>query len=881
MMEWFNILRARLRALFRRESVLRDIEEELRVHVEMETDTNIERGMPPDEARAATLKSFGNVGRNTELGYDIRGGGWLETLWQDLRYGARMLMKNPGFTLVAVITLALGIGANTAIFSVVNAFLLRPLPYPQPERLVMIGSQEHGNPIGVSFLDYQDWREQSTVFDDLAFFNLRWNANVKLGSETETLSLTFGTSNLFSLLRVQPLIGRNVTPEDSQPGAKDTVIISHHLWQRRFGADPGIIGRELRVGDDTLTIIGIMPPGFRFPFQTDLWWLTDRYFNRENRSMRIDQVIGRLKPEASAELASAEMKQIAGRLTQQYPETNAEVTSTVTPLRDAFVGRMRGSFLLLIGASGFLLLIACANVANLLLAHGAARQREIAIRLALGAGRRKLISQLMTESLLLSLIGGGGGVLLAAWGLDALVALIPSELLPFWIDIKIDLVALGFTLAASLLTGLVFGLWPAWRAINLNLNESLKDGSPTTGARSQQARELLVTAEIAMAMVLLVGAGLMITSLAQLQGVHPGFKPEGVLMMEVNPTYPGQVNVEIMAANYRKLLRAVAETPGVVAVGANYSLPFVEQMPWTRAQFTVEGQSFDEQKGNPVANMQNISPDYFRVMRIPLISGRFFDERDALGAPNVAIINRRLAERFWPGEDPVGRRVALGALDDREPMDWAVIIGVIGDVKHKGLGNDAGYDLYYSCYQTWNYRIYFVARTQGDPALTAEAVKKAVWRVSPDTGLFNVQPLIRLVSNSIWQSRLWGLLLSVFSAVALALAAAGIYGVMSYSVAHRMSEIAIRLALGARARDVLKLILRQGLKLTLLGVVLGLAAAFALTRWMETLLFGVRPTDPLTFTVIAAVLTFVALLACWIPARRATKVDPMIALRSE
>jgi putative ABC transport system permease protein len=576
------------------------------------------------------------------------------TFWQNLRFGLRALLKRPGFTLIVTLTLALGIGANTAVFSVINAFLLRPLPYPEPERLVMIGSQARGNPIGVSFLDYQDWRAQSAVFDDLAFFNLRWNANVEFGSETETLSLTFGTPNLFSLLNVRPLIGRNVTPEDSRPGAKDTALISHNLWRRRFGADPGIIGRELRVEGSALTIIGVMPAGFRFPFKTDLWRLTDRYFNRENRGMRIDQVIGRLKPEANTELARAEMEQIASRLAQQYPATNAEVTSTVAPLRDAFVGRKRGSFLPLIGASGFLLLIACANVANLLLVRGAARQREMAIRLALGAGRRKLIGQLMTESLLLSLISAGAGVLLAAWGLDALVALIPSELLPFWIEIKIDLAALGFTLAVSLLTGLIFGLWPAWRAINLNLNESLKDGSPTAGARSQQARQSLVIVEIAMAMVLLIGAGLMIRSLARLQGVHPGFNPEGVLMMEVNPTYRGQMNVEMMAANYKKLLHAAAETPGVVAVGANYSLPFVEQMPWTRAQFTVEGQSFDEQKGNPVANLQNISPDYFRVMQIPLVSGRFFDERDALGAPNVAIINLRLAERFWPAETRSG-----------------------------------------------------------------------------------------------------------------------------------------------------------------------------------------------------------------------------------
>jgi putative ABC transport system permease protein len=857
------------------------MEAEMQLHLEMQIEQNLAAGMAAEEARYAARRQFGNQTWLKEASREMWRLNSLEALIQDLRYGARMLLKKPGFTSIAVLTLALGIGANTAIFSVINAFLLRPLPYSEPDRLVMVGSQERGNPIGVSFLDYRDWRAQSTVFEDLAFFNLRWNANVELGSETETLSLTFGTPNLFSLLRVRPLIGRDVTPEDSQAGAKDTVLISHNLWLRRFGADPGILGRELTIDGSSLTIIGVMPAGFRFPFQTDLWWMTDIYFNRENRGMRIDQVIGRLNPEANAELARAEIKQIAGRLAQQYPETNAEVISTVTPLRDAFVGKMRGSFLLLLAASGFLLSIACANVANLLLVRGAARQRELAIRLTLGAGRRKLIGQLMTESLLLSLLGGVGGVFLAYWGLNALVVLIPGELLPFWIDIEIDLVALGFTLAVSLLTGIVFGLLPAWHAGNLNLNESLKDGSPTAGARSRQVRELLVIAEIALAMVLLTGAGLMIRSLARLQGVQPGFNPEAVLMMEVNPTYHGQMNVEIMAAKYQKLLRAVAEIPGVVAVGANYNLPFVEQMPRTRANFTVEGQSFDEQKSNPVANQQNVSPDYFRVMQIPLIQRRFFDERDALGAPDVAIINRRLAERFWPGEDPIGRRLALGAPEDREPMSWTTIVGVVGDVKHEGLGSDAGYDLYFSCYQTWNKRIYFVARTQGDPARLAETVKKEIWRVTPDTGLFNVQPLMRVVSNSIWQSRLWGLLLSVFSAVAAAMAAAGIYGVMSYSVAQRMREIAIRQALGAQASDVLKLILRQGLNLTAPGLALGLAVSLGLTRWMETLLFGVRPTDPLTFTVITAVLASVALLACWIPARRAANLDPLLSLRVE
>jgi putative ABC transport system permease protein len=803
----------------------------------------------------------------------------METLFKEIRYGLRSLLKRPGFTAIVVLTLALSIGANTAIFSVVNAFLLRPLPYRDPDRLVMVDSQQRGNSIGVSFVDYQDWRAQNHVFEDIAFFNLRWNANLEFGNETETLNLTFGTSNLFSTLGVAPIIGHG--PQTETP---DTVLISYGLWQGRFGSDPKILGRQLRIDGHGLTVVGVMPPDFRFPFQTDLWWLKDSWPNSQNRGQRIDQTIARLRSGVTLSQAQAEMEQIARRLAQTYPDTNEEVNATVTPLRDFWVGHLRASFWLLLGACGFVLLIACANVANLLLARASAREREMAIRAALGAGRWHLVRQSLSESLLLALAGGACGVVFGSWSLAALVTLLPTELLPFFIKIRLDWRVLSFTLAVSLLTGIIFGLLPALRAATVDLNQALKQGSgcAATGSSSQRIRGVLVVAEIALAMVLLVGAGLTLRSFMRLQGTTPGFTAEGVLHLEINPTYQRQedYNVEFMSRHYQRLLQQVATVPGVVAVAANSDPPFVGQKPWYRGEFSIEGQSVDEQKQNPLVNYQAVSADYFRVMQIPLISGRFFTERDNVrpnGHRDVAIINRRLAERLWPNADPIGKRVNC----DEEDHTCAVVIGVVGDVKHNSLKDEAGYDLYYSCYQSYSKQIHFVARTQGDPLTIAPSIKQAIWEVSPDTGIFNVTPVTKLSANTIWQSRLWGLLFGIFSALALALAAAGIYGVMAYFVAQRTHEIGIRMSLGAQAGDVLRLVVAQGMKITLLGVGIGLAAAYTLSRLMTGLLFGVTPTDSITFATVAVGSTCVALLACYIPARRATRVDPLVALRYE
>ena len=803
----------------------------------------------------------------------------LQEFFQDLRYGRRLLAKNPGITLIAIVTLALGIGANTAIFSVVNAFLLRPLPYGDPDRLVMVDSQQRGQSVGVSFSDYEDWRRQNTVFDDLAFFNLRWNANLEFGSETETLSLTFGTANLFSTLQVSPMLG--------SPGptaaATDTVVLSHGLWQRRFGSDPAIVGRQLRIDGSSLTVVGVMPPGFRFPFQSDLWWLSDRYFNRQNRGWRIDQTIGRLKPGVSAEQANAEMEQIAARLAETYPDTNAEVTAAVVPLRDFWFGKLRRSFWLLLGACGFVLLIACANVANLLMTQATVRERELALRAALGASHGRLIRQSISEALLLVSIGCAGGIALGAWGLRMLVALLPEELVPFFVKLELDRRALIFTLVISVLTALLVGLIPALRTASVDLDQSLKEGGKSgTGAGMQRTRGLLVVTEIALAVVLLAGAGLMLRSFTRLQNTSPGFNAENVLHLEINPTYRRQEDyrVEFMSRHYQQLLQQIATVPGVVAVAANNDLPFVGQKPWFRGEFSIEGQSTDDAKQNPLVNYQSVSPDYFRVMEIPLLRGRVFTDRDNVrpeGHRDVAIINRRLAERMWPNADPLGKRINC----DDAGAGCAEVVGIVGDVKHNSLVDDVGYDLYFATFQSYAKQTHFVARTQGDPMALANEIKRAIWQVAPDTGVFNVMPLTRLSSNTVWQSRVWGLLFGIFSAIALVLATAGIYGVMAYFVTQRTREIGVRIALGAQWRDVLKLVLKSGMLLVTLGLTIGLVGAFALTRLMATLLFEISPTDPITFAAVAFCIILATLIACYIPARRATKVDPLIALRYE
>jgi putative ABC transport system permease protein len=537
----------------------------------------------------------------------------------------------------------------------------------------------------------------------------------------------------------------------------------------------------------------------------------------------------------------------------------------------------------LLGAWGFVLLIGCANVANLLMTQATVRERELALRAALGASRGRLIRQSLSEALLLVSIACGAGIVLGVWSLRMLVALLPAELLPFFVKIQLDGRALAFTLVISALTALFVGLIPALRTASGNLDQSLKEGGRSgTGAGLQRIRGLLVVTEISLAVVLLVGAGLMLRSFARLQNTSPGFTADGVLHLEINPTYRRQEDyrVEFMSPHYQKLLQKIATVPGVISVAANNDLPFVGQKPWYRGEFSIAGQSTDEQKQNPLVNYQAVSPDYFQVMQIPLLRGRVFNDRDNVRPDrhrDVAIISRRLAERMWPNVDPVGKRVNC----DDDGAVCAEVVGVVGDVKHNSLVDEVGYDFYYPAYQTYTKQTHFVARTQGDPMALAPEIQRAIWQVAPDTGIFNVMPVARLSTNTIWQSRVWGLLFALFSAVALLLAAAGIYAVMAYFVTQRTREIGVRIALGAQWSDVMKLILRNGMFLVALGLTIGLAGALALTRLMTALLFEVSPADPLTFAAVAVCVIVAALLACYIPARRAIKVDPLVALRYE
>ncbi len=879
-MRWLNILLARLGGLFRRETVIDDIDDELRLHIEMETETNIGRGMPPEEARAAALRGFGNLGRFKDVAYEIRGGGMLEILWQDLRYGVKILWKNPGFTSVAVLTLALGIGANSTIFSFVNGILLRPLPYERPERLVLLNETVPRRGItsmGVSFPNFLDWREQNNVFEDIAAYDDR---SFTLAGTGEPEQATGGiiSSGLFEILGVAPILGRTFRPEEDRPNNDTVVILSHGLWQRRFGSNPAIIGQSITINNRPRTVVGVMPPGFKFPDVADLWVpmaLDTTMWTRNDHGL---SAIARLKDGVTLEQARSEMVAVARHIEEQNPVTNEGLSLDVLNLRQALVGDYRQALLILLGVVGFVLLIACANVANLLLARTSARQKEMAIRAALGASRWRVIRQLITESLLLGVMGGGLGLVLAVWGLDLLLAAVPIEF-PFWMKFNLDGRVLGFTTAVSLLTGIIFGVAPALQASKVDLNETLKEGgrSGTTDAGRRRLRSLLVVAEVALSLVLLVGAGLMMRSLLRLQQVNPGLNPKNVLTMTVSLPQAKYHEPEKQSAFFHQLLERVRALPGVEAAGAVSNLP-LSGSNWGRS-LTVEGRPVLSVGQAPFINHCVITPNYFRAMGIPLLMGRDFTEADAKDALKVTIVDERLAREYWPNDSPLGKRIRFGPPEDNEP--WHTIVGVVGEVRHARLDLVARESIYVPYLQIPQRGMALTVRTATNPLSLAAAVRNQVRELDHDQPVANVMPMTEVVSKSVWQPRLYTILFGVFAAVALILAAVGIYGVLSYAVTQRTHEIGIRIALGAQTRDVLILVLGHGLLLALTGVVIGLGAACALTRLMAGLLYGVSATDVVTYAGISGLLTGVALLACYIPARRATRVDPVIALRYE
>jgi putative ABC transport system permease protein len=817
----------------------------------------------------------------------------IHDLLQDTRYGARMLRKSPGLTSVAVLSLALGMGAISTIFSFVNGIMLRPLPYQEPDRLVLLDETafKRGSPsMNVSYPNFLDWRQQNHSFEDIACYTTGGfiispgapggspgAPGAGGGGEPEQLKGAFVTQGLFEIIGVAPILGRTFTADEDQPDHDQVVILSYGLWQRRFGSDPNILGQTLLLNNRQRVVIGIMPKGFQFPEVAEAWGplaLNTKIWTRTDHGLLS---IARLKPGVSLEQAQAEMIQIASNIEVQNPITNEGLSVSLTSLRAGLVGDYKKALLILLGVVGFVLLIACVNVANLLLARGAARQKEIAIRAALGANRRRIFRQLLTESLLLGLISGALGLVLALWGMDLLLAAIPIDI-PFWMKFDLDGRVLGFTAACSLLTGFVFGTAPALEASNPDLNETLKEGGRSgTGGGSHSVRSVLVITEIALSLVLLVGAGLMMRSFMSLQRVDAGFNPEGVLTMYIALPGVKYRPPEKRAAFFSQLLERVRAIPGVQYAGSNSGLPLIGNN-WGRS-LTVEGAPILPVGEAPAINHCVISPNYFSAMGITFLKGRDFDERDTREAQKVTIIDERLAREYWPGEDPIGKRIRFGPPEDNEP--WHTIVGVVREVKHDRLDASTRMSVYLPFAQMPIGGSSLAIRTSGKPEKLIGAVRAQVKELDPDIALTQVMPMTEVLARAVWQPRLYTALFGVFAAVALILATVGIYGVMSYAVTQRTREIGLRMALGAQTQDVLKLVVGQGVVLATIGVGVGIVAAIALTRLMTSLLFGVTATDPVTFAAVSVLLAGVALGACFVPARRAAKVDPMVALRYE
>jgi putative ABC transport system permease protein len=809
----------------------------------------------------------------------------MDTFFQDLRYGVRMLLKNPGFTAVAVIALALGIGGNTAIFSVVNAVLLRPLPYKDPDRLVYVWSAELSRGINrstVSLPDFRDWKQQAGSFEDMAGF---FGANFNLSGGDEPLQIRGlrVTSSFFQVLGTNPALGRTITPVEEQFGNHRVVVLSLGLWTRVFGRDPKTLGRTLAINGEPYTVIGIMPGDFSFPNpQVEMWVpLAFPPGTPINRNDRFLTVVARLKAGATFEQARTEMQTIAQRLGQEFLE-NEGVGAILVALQEQLTGDARPALLVLLGAVGLVLLIACANLANLLLARAAAREKEIAIRSTLGASRDRVVRQLLTESVLLSAIGGTLGLLISVWGLDFLLTLGAQEITRIQ-DTRIDGRVLGFTAGLSLLTGLVFGLFPALQLSRPSLLEPLKEGGrgSAQGVRSQRLRDLLVVAEMALALVLLVGAGLLTNSFYRLRAINPGFNRENVLTAQITLPFSKYRESHQRTMFFGQVLERLKTLPGVLSAGATMTLPLGEgDRYWTMLDF--EGRPKPaSREGVPTVAFFQVTPDYFRAIGIPLLKGRPFGDQDNGQSPLVAVINGTLSRRYFPNEDPIGKRIRLGVEDT---VPWLDVVGVVGDVALDRLNEPpppAVYTAHLQGVQGASGTMLLVLRTTSDPLGVAAAVREQVWSVDKDQPVANITTLERLASDALARPRFNTLLLAIFATLALVLAAVGIYGVLSYSVAQRTHEIGVRMALGAEHRDVLRLVLGQGIPLICIGIMLGLGGALVGARLLTSLLFGVRPSDPLTFILVALLLAAVALLACYLPARRAVKVDPMVALRYE
>jgi putative ABC transport system permease protein len=878
----------RLRALLRRDSVEAELDEELRAHLDHQVEKYVQSGLPVEEAKRRAKLEFGGLDQVKEECRDARGVNFIETTLQDVRYGSRKLARSPGFTAVAVATLALGIGANTLIFSVVNAAILHPLPFRDANRLVTLWATSptigFSGPGTLTDPDYMEWRKQNGVFSEIAAFRGQPSNLTGVGEPARLTGVAISPSFL-RVLEVNPALGRAFAPEEESAGHNRVAILSDRLWRGRFGSDPSVAGKAIKLDGEFYTVIGVMPGGFGFPHEADVWTPLTLASDAHNATL---QIVARLKPGISIERARSDIALIGERRPAKPGDWEWHIT--LIPLSQAVASDVRTPLFVLFAAVGLVLLIACANVANLFLARATTRQGEIAIRKALGASRTRVIRQMLTESVTMAVFGGGLGLLLAALGQSFVAkaaSLLPRSLgspraAAHIASAGIDFWVLGFTLAISVLTAVLFGLTPAVWASRGELNSSLKEegrGS-TTGRGRSYMRDGIVVAEVALAVILLVGAGLLIRSFLHLMNVDPGFSPQNVLTLNISLPDSRYESARSMIAFEQQALDRLSALPGVRSAGGVFGLPLGNGT--IEGDFTVEGQPAPAPGAQPfIAAKKVIGGDYFKAIGIPLLRGRYFEEQDSETAPHVVMVSQSLARHFWPHEEAMGKRLKPGFSNDA----WCTVVGIVGDTKQYSLDETPSPSMYLPYAQApatfLMQDITLVLRTGADPRSLVTAARRAVQAVDPDLPVFDVASMEQLVYRSVSTPRFNTALLGVFAALALVLAAVGIYGVMSYAVVQRTHEIGVRVALGARAGDILRQVVRQGMLPAVVGIAIGTAGAWAVTRFLSSLLFGVRPTDPMTFTLVPLLLATVALVACLIPARRATKVDPVVALRYE
>jgi putative ABC transport system permease protein len=893
-MNWLRELARRLRMLMHRRRFDTDLEEEIRLHLELRQQQQIECGLAPDDAWAAARRQFGNVTSLREKSHSAWGWEWFEHLVQDVRYALRVLRKSPGFTAVAVLTLALGIGANTSLFSVVNGVLLNPLPYPHPDQVVTMVDWFPGyGESSISYPDFLDWVRLNHAFSSLAAYR-RDSFNLTGQGDAEQVTAMDVSASFFPLLSVNPILGRDFSSDEDQLGGPPSVILSGGFWKTKFGSSPDIIGKALNLDGMDYTVVGVIPENFYFCCSSTGFRLSDVYVTIgaskdppvRDRRMISTWAMGRMKQGVTLDQARADMDGVARSLGAAYPDTDKDVGIVVTPLEQVMVRDIRPFLLVLLAAVGFVLLIACVNVANLLLSRSTGRGREFAIRAALGASQGRVIRQLLTESVLLAIAGGALGLLLASWGTRAALAALPSAL-PRASDVRLDPRVLLFTLVISLAAGVLFGLAPALKTSHPDLHETLKEGGRGASGARYRTQNIFVVVEMALAVVLLIGAGLTIRTLVGLWSVSPGFDPHNVLSFRVGfPPSISNADASTIRASLRQFTEKIASVPGISAVSLTTGAKPLDRE--SGLIFWREGQPKPPNEVSmPYALWYRVGPDYLKVMKIPLLRGRFLTARDDANSPGVCVIDEDFAQKFFSNEDPIGKRLNF-SLVYNQPLQ---IVGVVGHVKQYGLDETVNSPMQAQFYmsplqlpddqlKTWAVSAAgYVIRTQSSPGAFAGGVRDALREFNSKAVLYQPETMDSVVARSLASRRFAMILLAVFAALALVLASIGIYGVISYVAGQRAHEIGIRMALGAQRSHVLKIVLGQGARLALLGVAIGLAAAGGLTRLMSKILYGVSATDPLTFSAVAIVLMLVALIACYIPARRAMRVDPVIALR--